>query len=182
MELYNRIIAIIDANLIYCLVPIIITLIVAKFIFKNKFETKKALNFFRWVIIIYTLITWTIYLIAMTINTEGYTFTNRATGPYAIAYWVMLFGALVMPLSLFNRKLASKFWYLLLVAFAMKIGMYIERFIIIVTSIHRDYSPDMYSVNFMDSFAFGLTLIWLQGMVIAITTLVIFQLIKRHKL
>ena len=68
----------------------------------------------------------------MATNPDEYAFMNRATGPNAIAYWIMFLSALILPLTLFVKKLATIFWYVLLVAFAMKIGMYLERFVIIV--------------------------------------------------
>ena len=191
MDIYKRIIEIIDANLIFCLIPIILTLILVKLIFKNRFETKKVLNLIRWTIIIYTLITWTFYLIGMvtTENPEEYAFLNRATGPYAWAYWIMFLSALILPLTLIIKKLASKFWYVLLVAFGMKSGMYFERFVIIVTSFHRDYLPnnvntefDNRNVELIDLFSFGIGMTFLQGIIITIFTLGIFEIIKRKKL
>jgi hypothetical protein len=86
MEIYKRIIEIVDANLIYCLIPIILTLILVELIFKNRFETKKVLNLIRWTIIIYAIITWSITLIGMALHPEESAFINRATGPYKIAY------------------------------------------------------------------------------------------------
>lgn len=188
MELYKRIIEIIDANLIHCLIPIILTLILVELIFKNRFETKKTLNLIRWTIIIYTIVTFTFYLIGMAMNPDEYAFINRATGPYAWAYWIMFISALVLPLTLLIKKLASKFWFVLLVAFGMKSGMYFERFVIIVTSFHRDYLPnngnaefDNRNVELIDLFAFGIGMIFLQGVIITILTLGIFELIKRKK-
>jgi len=70
MEIYKRIIEIVDANLIYCLIPIILTLILVELIFKNRFETKKVLNLIRWTIIIYAIITWSITLIGMALHPE----------------------------------------------------------------------------------------------------------------
>ena len=58
----------------------------------------------------------------MALNPEEYAFINRATGPYAITYWLMFLSALILPFTLLIKKLASKFWYVLLVAFAMKIA------------------------------------------------------------
>ena len=188
MEVYKRVIEIIDANLIFCFIPIILTLIIVELIFKNRFETKKVLNVIRWTIIIYTIVTFIVYIIGMTINPDEYAFINRATGPYAWAYWIMFFGALILPLTLFIRKLASKFWYVLLVAFGMKSGMYFERFVIIVTSFHRDYLPqngnsefDKRNVELIDLFAFGIGTIFLQGIIISILLLGIFEIIKRNK-
>lgn len=183
MELYKRVIEIVDANLINCLIPIILTLILVELIFKNRFETKKVLNLIRWTIISYTIITWTLYLIGLTTtdNPDEYSFLNRATGPYAWAYWIMFLSALILPLTLFFKKLASKFWYVILVVFGMKSGMYFERFVIIVTSFHRDYLPRNENAELIDLFAFGIGMIFLQGLIITILTLGIFELIKRKK-
>lgn len=179
MDFYQRIIEIIDANLIYCLVPIILTLMITEHCFKGRFETKKALNIIRWTIIIYTIITFTVYLIGMVINRDGYAFINRATGPYAVAYWIMLCGALILPLTLFNGKLASKFWYVLLVAFGMKSGVYFERFVIILTGIHRDYGTENESFESMVPFLKWTGLLFLQGIVISIVILWILKIMNK---
>jgi len=183
MELYKKIIEIFDASLINCLIPIILTLILVELIFKNRFETKKVLNLIRWTIISYTIITWTFYLIGMatTDNPDEYAFLNRATGPYAWAYWIMFLSALILPLTLFYKKLASKFWYVLLVVFGMKSGMYFERFVIIVTSFHRDYLPRNGNTELIDLLAFGIGVIFLQALTITILTLGIFEILKRKK-
>lgn len=188
MELYKRIIEIIDANLIFCLIPIILTLMFVELVFKNRFETKKVLNLTRWTIIIYTIVTFTLYLIGIAINPDGYAFIDRATGPYAWAYWMMLLSALILPFTLLIKQLASKFWYVIFVAFGMKIGMYFERFVIIVTSFHRDYllnngNSELENKNseLIDSFSFGIGMIFLQGLIIAILALGIFEILKKQK-
>jgi hypothetical protein len=118
---------------------------------------------------------------ATTENPEEYAFMNRASGPYAWAYWIMFVSALILPLTLFIKKLASKFWYVLLVVFGMKSGMYFERFVIIVTSFHRDYLPGNGNTELIDLFAFGIGMIFLQGLIITILTLGIFEILKRKK-
>jgi hypothetical protein len=188
MELSKRIIEIIDANLIFCLIPIILTLMFVELTFKNRFETKKVLNLTRWTIIIYTIVTFTLYLIGIAMNPDGYAFIDRATGPYAWAYWMMLLSALILPFTLLIKKLASKFWYVIFVAFGMKIGMYFERFVIIVTSFHRDYllnngNSELEDKNseLIDSFSFDIGMIFLQGLIIAILALGIFEVLKKKK-
>ena len=178
MELFFRTIEIVDENLIYCLIPIILTLILVNHFFKKRFETKKSLNLFRWIIITYSIITWIFYLFGMFMNPEKYAFIERATGPYKIAYWIMFLCALIFPFTLFYKKLASKFWYVLLVAFGMKIGFYFERYVILVTSLHRDYLPNS---EFTSLPNFGIGLIFLQGIIIAILSLGIFEITKRRK-
>ncbi|WP_179353526.1 hypothetical protein [Winogradskyella vidalii] len=181
MELYKRIIELIDANLIHCLIPIILTLIFMELIFKNRFETKKVLNLIRWTIIIYTIVTFTFYLIEMAMNPDEHAFINRANGPYAIAYWIMFFGALILPLTLFIKNLASKFWYVLFVAFGMKSGMYLERFVILTTSFHRDYQTENGNLRLIESVTYGIGIFFIQGIIIAMLTLGIFEIIKRNK-
>lgn len=181
MELYNRIIEIVDANLIYCMIPIILTLLLVELIFKNRFETKKALNLIRWAIIFYAIITWTVTLIGMALYPEESAFINRATGLYKIAYWIMFLSALILPFTLLIKKLASKFWYVLLVAFCMKIGVYFERFVIITTSFHRDYLTENGNAGFTELISFGIGMLILQGIIIAMLILGIFEITKRKK-
>jgi len=182
MELYKRIIEIVDANLIYSLTPIILTLLLVELIFKNRFETKNTLNLIRWIIIIYTIATFIFYLIGMIISPDEYAFVDRAIGPYAMAYWIMLFSALILPFTLFIRKLALRFWYVLLVAFGMKSGMYIERFVIITASFHKDYHTENGDAGLIEPISYGIGVIFIQGIIIAILILGIFEIIKRKKL
>jgi hypothetical protein len=182
MELYKRIIEIIDANLISCLIPIILTLILVELLFKSRFETKKVLNLIRWLIISYAIITWTYSLIGMIIYPEKFAFIERATGPYKLAYWIMFLSALILPFSLFIKKLASKFLYVLFVAIFMKIGFYFERFVIIVSNYHRDYLPESGNSDFPNSLLFGILIIFIQGFIIATVTLGIFEIMKRRKI
>lgn len=181
MELYKSIIEIIDANLIHCLIPMILTLMLVELIFKSRFETKKALNLVRWTIIFYAMVNSIFYLIGMVLNPEEYAFINRATGPYAWAYWVMFLSALSFPLTLFIKKLASKYLYVLLVAFGIKSGMYFERFVIIIISFHRDYQTENGNVGLMQSISFGIGMLFLQGVIITMMTLAMFEIIKRKK-
>ena len=91
MEFYKRAIEIVDVNLIYCLIPIILTLILVELTFKSRFETKKVLNLIRWTIIVYTILA----IIGMALDPQESTFINRATGPYKIAYWITLLSIFV---------------------------------------------------------------------------------------
>jgi hypothetical protein len=181
MEFYKRVIEIVDANLIYCLIPIILTLILIELIFKNRFETKKTLNLIRWTTIVYAIITWAITIIGIANYSEDSTFVNRAAGPYKIAYWTMFFSTLIFPFTLLVKKLATKFWYVLLVAFFLRIGSYFERLVIITTSLHRDYLRDNGNNEFTDSILYIIGMVILQGMVIAILTLGVFEMIKKKK-
>ncbi|MGB0869647.1 MAG: hypothetical protein ACPGSD_08610 [Flavobacteriales bacterium] len=183
MNLYKRIVELFDANLIYCLIPIILSLMIIEMIYKNRFETRKTLNIIRWTIIVYTIITGILYLIETitSVKTDGHEFINRARGPYAWAYWMMFLSALILPLTLFIKKLASKFWYVLLIAFGMKIGMYLERFVIIVTSFHRDFLPSGMNYELKNVLSFRIGAAFLQGIIITILILGLFEIMKRNQ-
>lgn len=181
MDFFKRIIEIVDANLIYCLIPIILTLILVELFFKKRFETKKGLNLVRWTIIIYTLTTFVFYLTRLPMNPNEHVFINRATGTNAWAYWVMFLSAWILPITLLVKKLGANFGYVLFVAFCMKIGAYFERFVIITTSFQRDSLPEHGSSVYTQSILYGLGLVFLQGLVIAILTLGIFEMTKKRK-
>lgn len=182
MNLYKRIIEIIDANLIQCLIPIILTLIVIELLFKKRFETKKVLNLICWFIISNSVITWTYSLIGMIFYPEEFAFIQRATGPYKWAYWIMFLSALILPFTLFIKKISSNFYYVLFVSIFMKIGFYFERFVIIVTSFHQDYGTESENVEFTESFSFGILMIFIQGIIIALISLGILEILKQRKI
>jgi hypothetical protein len=181
MELYNEIIRIIDVNLITSLVPLIFAIILIESIFKNRFKTKQVLNLVRWIIVSYTIVTMIQFLIRIIVFRDEYAFLNRATGPYWWAYWLMFISAAILPFTLLYKKLFSKAFYLLFIAIFMKIGMYFERFVIIVTSLHRDYAPDNERFDLSYYLIIGFLILMLQGFILAIILLGIFELIERKK-
>jgi molybdopterin-containing oxidoreductase family membrane subunit len=73
--------------------------------------------------------------------TERFVFVNRAFGPYAWAYWTMVFCNVVAPQALWSRRVRQSPWALLAVAMVVNVGMWFERFVIIVTSLSRDFLP-----------------------------------------
>ena len=78
---------------------------------------------------------------------ETAVFKNRATGPYAPAFWALMVCNVVVPQLLWIRKLRTNVAALFVIAIIVNIGMWLERFIIVVTSLHRDFltsSWDMY--------------------------------------
>ncbi len=184
MELYNSIIDFLDTNLISCLTPIVLTLILVEQLFKNRFETIKGLILVRWTIVLYTLIVILFSLIGMAMPHYPNTFTNRATGPYAWGYWIMVVSTSLLPFSLLYKKLGTNFLYVLLVAFFMKIGAYIELFVIFTTSLQSDYLPENWGYGHKESTVstlYRLGLVVLQGIVIAILIVGLFEMAKRKK-
>ncbi|MEW6337973.1 MAG: NrfD/PsrC family molybdoenzyme membrane anchor subunit [Acidobacteriota bacterium] len=72
---------------------------------------------------------------------ESFAFVNRALGPYAWAYWTMIFCNVIAPQLLWWRRARTTPWMLWGVAVLVNVGMWFERFVIIVTSLSRDYLP-----------------------------------------
>ncbi len=76
---------------------------------------------------------------------ERFAFMNRALGPYAWAYWTMVSCNVFAPqLFWFKRIRTSLAWTFALSAI-VTVGMWFERFVIIVTSLHRDFLPSSWA-------------------------------------
>ena len=84
---------------------------------------------------------------------EAYAFINRATGPYWWAYWSMMTCNVITPQLFWIRKIRRSLVATFIISIFVNIGMWFERFVIIVTSLHRDYLPSswtMYSPTFIE--------------------------------
>ncbi len=64
---------------------------------------------------------------------------NRMRGPYAPAYWALLLFNVIIPQSLWWRRVRASPWALLAVSLSVNLGMWLERFVIVITSLHRDF-------------------------------------------
>jgi molybdopterin-containing oxidoreductase family membrane subunit len=84
---------------------------------------------------------------------EGFMIWNRVTGPYAPVYWALLFCNIVVPQALWLRRVRNSVPLLFVISLIVNIGMWLERFIIVVTSLHRDFLTSawgMYSPTIWD--------------------------------
>lgn len=72
---------------------------------------------------------------------EQATITNRFFGPYAKMYWSLIVCNVVIPQLLWSPRIRNSIPALFIIAIIVSIGMWLERFIIIVTSLHRDFLP-----------------------------------------
>ena len=72
---------------------------------------------------------------------EQYAFVNRATGPYWWAYWTMMSCNLLFPQLFWFKKIRRSIPIMFAISITTNIGMWFERFVITVTSLHRDYLP-----------------------------------------
>ena len=72
---------------------------------------------------------------------EIFAFVNRAFGNYAWAYWIMISCNVITPQFFWFKKLRTSVVVVWVLSIFVNIGMWFERFVIVVTSLHRDYLP-----------------------------------------
>jgi len=77
---------------------------------------------------------------------EQYAFLNRATGPYWWAYWTMMTCNVISPQLFWFKKIRTNIVATFVLSIVVNIGMWFERFVIIVTSLHRDYLPSSWAM------------------------------------
>jgi Ni/Fe-hydrogenase subunit HybB-like protein len=77
---------------------------------------------------------------------EQYAFINRATGPYWWAYWSMMSCNVISPQLFWSKTLRTSIKFSWFLSIIVNIGMWFERFVIIVTSLHRDYIPSSWAM------------------------------------
>jgi len=77
---------------------------------------------------------------------EMYAFENRIAGPYAWAYWSMMTCNVISPQLFWFKKIRTSIPISWVLSIIVNIGMWFERFVIIVTSLHRDYLPSSWAM------------------------------------
>jgi len=77
---------------------------------------------------------------------EKAVFLNRALGPYSWAYWTMVTCNVLIPQFLWFGRVRRTPMLLFPIVVAVNVGMWFERFVIIVTSLHRDYLPSAWGM------------------------------------
>ena len=76
---------------------------------------------------------------------EAYCFQNRAFGPYAWAYWIMISCNVITPQLFWIKSIRTNVKWVWILSIFVNIGMWFERFVIVVSSLHRDYIPANWS-------------------------------------
>jgi len=79
---------------------------------------------------------------------DQYMMTNRMRGPYAPVYWALIACNVVVPQLLWSRRIRNSVLALFVVAMFVNAGMWLERFIIVVTSLHRDFIPSSWGMYY----------------------------------
>jgi molybdopterin-containing oxidoreductase family membrane subunit len=92
---------------------------------------------------------------------ERFMLWNRMTGPYGWSYWLLIFINAVLIHVLWFKSVRYNLKYMFVLSLIVNLAMWLERFVIIVTSLHRDFvvsSWDMYSPTAWDFMMFGGTM------------------------
>jgi Ni/Fe-hydrogenase subunit HybB-like protein len=76
---------------------------------------------------------------------EQFVFMNRAFGPFAWAFWTMVACNVLVPQLLWLRKVRENLLAVFVLSLLVNVGMWFERFVIIVTSLHRDFLPSSWT-------------------------------------
>ena len=79
------------------------------------------------------------------VQEEQFAFLNRAFGPYWWAYWTMLTCNVITPQLFWIKKFRTTPWIILIISIFVNIGMWFERFVIVCTSLSRDYLPSAWA-------------------------------------
>jgi Ni/Fe-hydrogenase subunit HybB-like protein len=79
---------------------------------------------------------------------ERFMILNRMGGPYATVYWCLVACNIVTPQFLWSRKVRANVGALFTIAMVVNVGMWLERFIIVVTSLHRDFLPSSWGMYY----------------------------------
>jgi molybdopterin-containing oxidoreductase family membrane subunit len=66
---------------------------------------------------------------------------DRALGHYAPAYWTLITCNVLVPQALWFRRVRTSAAWLFALSILINVGMWVERFVIVVTSLHRDFLP-----------------------------------------
>ncbi len=180
MENYNVFVKGINTYLISGIFISILFITLIRFIFKNKIDTHYALNSIRWLLIIYSGLALIGFILMIIFpNPQHYFPIDRATGPYAWAFWTMTISNILLPFLLLIKTLGRKTYFLVFVSIFINIGMWFERFVIILTSLHRDYLPQ--KINFDNSIGYILLILISNWIIIGLLFLVGGNLYKYFK-
>ena len=76
---------------------------------------------------------------------ENFTFMNRATGPFAWSYWIMVSCNVIVPQIFWFRRFRRSIPVMFVASLLVNVGMWFERFTIIVSSLSRDFLPSNWS-------------------------------------
>jgi molybdopterin-containing oxidoreductase family membrane subunit len=85
---------------------------------------------------------------------ERFVTINRALGPYAWSYWALIACNIVTPQFLWSRRVRQSVPALFVVAVIVNVGMWLERFVIVIISLHRDFLPSAWRMYYPTAWDF----------------------------
>jgi len=127
-------------------------LVMRKVMHLEAYITRKHIEYMNIVIIVTGSIVGVAYITELFmswysgVEYESYAFINRATGKYWWAYWAMMTCNVVSPQVFWFKGLRTNLAFTFFMSIIVNIGMWFERFVIIVTSLHRDYLPSSWNM------------------------------------
>jgi len=136
-----------------------LTIIMRKVMSLENYITIKHVEYMNFVVMLTGSLVGTAYITELFmswysgVEYEQYAFINRATGPYWWSYAIMMTCNVVTPQLFWFKKIRQSFVASFVISIFVNIGMWFERFVIIVTSLHRDYLPSswtMFHPTFID--------------------------------
>ncbi len=71
---------------------------------------------------------------------------NRMFGPYAPAYWLLVLCNVLVPQAIWFKRIRTSVGWLFLIALLVNVGMWTERYVIVITSLHRDFLPSSWAI------------------------------------
>ena len=89
---------------------------------------------------------------------EQFTFYNRAFGPYAVVFWMMVTFNVIIPQLFWSKKIRRSVPIMFIISILINVGMWCERFNIIVTSLHRDFLPSAWGMYKPTVYDWGMTI------------------------
>jgi Ni/Fe-hydrogenase subunit HybB-like protein len=79
---------------------------------------------------------------------DRFAIINRMTGPYAFFYWLLIACNIVIPQCMWSRKVRNNVAILFVISLVVNVGMWLERFVIVVISLHRDFLPSSWGMYY----------------------------------
>jgi molybdopterin-containing oxidoreductase family membrane subunit len=79
---------------------------------------------------------------------DRFAIINRMTGPYAFFYWMLIACNIVIPQVMWSRKVRNNVAILFVISLIVNVGMWLERFVIVVISLHRDFLPSSWGMYY----------------------------------
>lgn len=178
MEEIKAIVQVIEAFVTFPAIAVVIVLALVNKIFKNRYKSTEALNLYGYSILVVVALGILIFLVEKILNLDESLYDNRMAGPYWLGFWAILIGTRVLPLTLIYVKLRRSFVWVFFVAIGLNFGLSYERFIILITSLHRDHSLRNDS---MKIFVDELVMVCSKGFVLAVFLMLVVNIFVKRK-